>query len=182
MLTEAQKKELLSIARESLTYYLKNRKMKEFTTQDKFLQEKQGAFVTLKNHGELRGCIGYIVGVEPLFQTVAEMAVNAGTRDTRFPPVTLKEIGDITFEITALSPFKKIDSVDEIQVGTHGLYIKKGLYSGLLLPQVATEYGWDRDTFLMHVCNKAGLPADAWKDDDAEIFVFSGDVFSEEEK
>ena len=181
MLSESEKKELLQIARESLEHYLKTGNMKVFSCKSENLKTMQGAFVTLKNHGKLRGCIGYIIGVKPLFETVAEMAVNAGTRDMRFPPVTLEELKDITFEITAMTPLEKISSPDEIEVGKHGLYIKKGFYSGLLLPQVATEYGWDKLEFLKNVCFKAGLPGDAWKEG-AEIFTFSGQVFSEKEK
>ncbi|MBN1521849.1 MAG: AmmeMemoRadiSam system protein A [Candidatus Aureabacteria bacterium] len=181
MLNAAQQKELLRIARESLTFYLEQGNMKSFSVDDEILQQKQGAFVTLKNKGALRGCIGYIVAVKPLYETVAEMAVNAGTKDTRFHSVTLEEMKDITIEITVLTPFQKIKSVDEIEVGKHGLYIKMGFYSGLLLPQVATEYGWDRDEFLKHVCFKAGLPGDAWKKG-AEIYLFSGQVFGEEEE
>ena len=179
MLNDIDKKELLHIARESLSYYLEHGKMKEFSVQSETLKEKMGAFVTLKNKGDLRGCIGYIVGVKPLYETIAEMAVNAGTRDTRFSPVSANELKEIKFEISALTPFKKIDSVDEIEVGKHGLYIKKGFYSGLLLPQVATEYGWKRDEFLEYVCFKAGLPKDAWTKN-AEIFIFSAQVFGEE--
>ena len=179
MLNNEQKKKLLLIARESLAYYLEHGKMKNFSVEDKVLLQKQAAFVTLKNKGNLRGCIGYIAAVKPLYETIADMAVQAGTNDPRFNPVTIKELKDITIEITVLSPFKKIDSIDEIEVGKHGLYIKKGFYSGLLLPQVATEYGWEREEFLMHVCFKAGLSEDAWKKD-AEIYIFSGQVFSEE--
>ena len=109
------------------------------------------------------------------------MAVNAGTHDTRFSPISLEEIKDITIEITALTPFEQIHSPVQIDVGKHGLYIKKGFYSGLLLPQVATEYGWDKYEFLKHVCHKAGLPADAWKEG-SEIFIFSGQVFSEKKE
>ncbi|MCK5707311.1 MAG: AmmeMemoRadiSam system protein A [Candidatus Aureabacteria bacterium] len=180
MLNEDNKKELLRIARESLDSYLKDGNEKEFSVESEILKEKMGAFVTLKNKGNLRGCIGYIIGVKPIFETVAEMAINAGTRDTRFSPVTASELAEIRFEISVLTPFEKIDSIDEIEVGKHGLYIKKGFYSGLLLPQVATEYGWDRDEFLKHVCQKAGLGMDAWKQG-AEIFIFSAQVFGEEE-
>jgi uncharacterized protein len=181
MLTKSEKKELLSIARESLAYYLQNGKIKDFSVSNEKLKRKQGAFVTLENHGELRGCIGYIVGVKPLYETVAEMAVNAGTRDTRFYPVKAKELTEISFEISVLTPFEKIDSPEQVVVGKHGLYIKKGFYSGLLLPQVATEYKWDKYEFLKHVCQKAGLPDDAWKTG-SELYVFSADVFNEEDE
>jgi len=105
------------------------------------------------------------------------MAIQAAFHDPRFNALTKEEYDDIEIEISVLSPLKKIDSIDEIQVGTHGIYIEKGFYSGLLLPQVATEYGWDRKTFLEHTCYKAGLPKDAYKEKDTNIYIFSADIF-----
>ena len=180
MLNNEQKKLLLKIAKESLEYYLKEGKQKKFEVKDPVLTEKSGAFVTLKEFGQLRGCIGYIVAAKPLYETVAEMAISAGTKDPRFSPVKLEELKDIMIEITVLSPLKKINSIDEIEVGKHGIYIQKGFHSGLLLPQVATEYGWDKIEFLENTCYKAGLPKDAWKEG-ADIYIFSGEVFSEED-
>ena len=141
------------------------------------LMEKRGAFVTLKKHGQLRGCIGHIKGIKPLYKTVGEMAVAAAFNDPRFNPVTEAELSDLEIEISVLTPLRRIKDVEEIEVGKHGILIEKGFYSGLLLPQVATEYGWDRKTFLEHTCLKAGLPTDAWKDKDTMIYIFSAEVF-----
>ena len=105
------------------------------------------------------------------------MAIQAAFNDPRFEPVTSDEWKDIDFEISVLTPMRKIDDVNEIEVGVHGLYIEKGVHSGLLLPQVATEQKWDRTEFLEYTCYKAGLPKDAWKSKDTDIFIFSADVF-----
>ena len=141
------------------------------------LMEKRGAFVTLKKHGQLRGCIGHIKGSKPLYKTVGEMAVAAAFNDPRFNPVTEAELSDLEIEVSVLTPLKRIKDLEEIEVGKHGILMKKGFYSGLLLPQVATEYGWDRKTFLEHTCLKAGLSTDAWKDKDTMIYIFSAEVF-----
>ena len=142
------------------------------------MNEHRGAFVTLHKEGKLRGCIGHIRGEKPLAKTVAEMAEAAAFQDPRFPPVTSEELGLLKYEISVLTPFRQISDVEEIEVGVHGIYMKRGSCSGLLLPQVATEWGWDRNTFLEHTCTKAGLPEDAWKDKKTEIYIFSADVFS----
>jgi AmmeMemoRadiSam system protein A len=112
-----------------------------------------------------------------LYKSVEEMAAAAAFQDPRFPPVSKSELKDLDIEISVLTPFKQITHVSEIEVGKHGIYMERGFYSGLLLPQVATEYGWDRDTFLEHTCRKAGLPPDAWKDKDTRIYIFSADIF-----
>ncbi len=141
------------------------------------LEEKCGAFVTIKNRGSLRGCIGYVRGYQPLHETVRQMAIHAAFSDPRFEPVTKDEWADCECEISVLTPMKKIKSIDEIEIGVHGLYIEKGTHSGLLLPQVAREQGWDRTQFLEHTCYKAGLPKDAWKSKGVNIYIFSADVF-----
>lgn len=141
------------------------------------LRQKCGAFVTIKNCGTLRGCIGYVRGYLPLHETVKEMAVHAAFNDPRFDPVDKDEWKDIDFEISVLTPMKKIKDISEIEVGVHGLYIEKGVHSGLLLPQVATEQNWDRIAFLEYTCLKAGLPKDAWKSKGADIYIFSAEVF-----
>ena len=117
----------------------------------------------------------------PLDETVREMAEAAATRDYRFQPVTPQEIPDIDIEISALSPLWKIDDINEIEIGTHGIWITKGVYRGVLLPQVATEQGYDRIAFLQQTCRKAGLPPDAWKDSDTVIEIFIADVFGEKD-
>ena len=181
MLNGIQKKRLLEIARRSLEGYVVSGKREKFSEIDPVLIREHGAFVTLNKHGQLRGCIGHVIGDSPLYKTVADMAIEAGTGDPRFPKVDVSELKNIEIEISVLSSLERINDVERIQVGKHGILIRKGFYSGLLLPQVATEYGWDRNTFLEHTCNKAGLPADAWKDKSTQIQIFSAVVFSEKE-
>jgi len=141
------------------------------------LRRKMGAFVCLKTKGELKGCIGHIRGLMPLDETVRQMAIEAAFHDPRFLPLDRAEWMDTDIEISVLTPMKRISDIDEIEVGVHGIYIEKGVDSGLLLPQVATEYGWDRQAFLEYTCMKAGLPRDAWKSKETRIFIFSADVF-----
>ena len=141
------------------------------------LSEPGTAFVTLRSGGRLRGCIGYTEPHTPLFRTVRECAVAAATEDPRFPRVTPAEVADLRIEISVLTPLLPIRPEDAT-VGVHGLMIRKGANRGLLLPQVAVEYGWDRQTFLSQVCAKAGLPPDAWKED-AELYSFTAEVFGE---
>lgn len=178
-LDAGQKAEVLKIARTTLEAWVRDQKVPPYRTDDAKLNTKCGAFVTLKLDGELRGCIGYVQAVEPLWKSIQDMAVNASTKDPRFPPVTPAELARITIEISVLSPLERCDDVNKIIVGTHGIVIKKGWNSGLLLPQVAVEEKWDRLTFLEHTCWKAGLPPDAWKSG-AEILIFSAQVFGEE--
>jgi AmmeMemoRadiSam system protein A len=177
MLSDAEKKELLKIARETVRQHTTRGNSPEFRVESSALLEKCGAFVSLHSHGELRGCVGYIEGVLPLWETVREMAVSASSEDSRFEPLSADELKDIEIEISVLSPLKLVKDVSEIEVGRHGLYIKKGFRSGLLLPQVAAEYGWDRTEFLEETCQKAGLPSDAWKHN-AEVYLFEAQVFS----
>lgn len=175
-LSGEEKEKLKKLVRDSIEGVLFGRECapEEFTGS---LEEKSGAFVTIKNRGSLRGCIGYVRGYQPLYETVRQMAIHAAFNDPRFLPVAKDEWADCDFEISVLTPMKKIERVDEIEVGVHGLYMEKGVHSGLLLPQVAAEYGWDRAQFLEHTCEKAGLPKDAWKSKDIDIYIFSADVF-----
>jgi len=176
-LSEEDKKTLHQIAKTVIEHQAKGKPIPEFKILSPVLKENRGAFVTLHKKGQLRGCIGYLEGRGPLHRTVEEMAEAAAFRDPRFPPVTERELSELDIEISVLTPLKKVTDVNEIEVGKHGIYIKKGWYSGLLLPQVATEYGWDRKTFLEHTCLKAGLPSNAWKEKDTEIYIFSADIF-----
>ncbi len=178
-LSLSEKKELLRIARTTLEKHIRGEKVPEFTPLTERLKERCGVFVTLKKKGELRGCIGYIQGVEPLYQAVSTMAIQASTQDPRFLPVQEEELKDIKIEITVLSPLRKISDIKEIEVGRDGIYIRKGLYSGLLLPQVAIENNWNREQFLAHTCLKAGLAPSAWKDKESEIYIFTGEIFQE---
>jgi AmmeMemoRadiSam system protein B/AmmeMemoRadiSam system protein A len=176
-LNEEEKKTLHQIAKTVIENKARGKGVPEFKIESPILKENRGAFVTLHKKGQLRGCIGYIEGHGPLHKTIEEMAEAAAFRDPRFTPVKEKELPELEVEISVLTPLKKIKDVNEIQVGKHGIYIKKGWYSGLLLPQVATEYGWDRLIFLEHTCQKAGLPSHAWKEKDTEIYIFSADIF-----
>ena len=137
--------------------------------------------MTLTSRGRLRGCIGYIEALKPLRETISEMAASAAFEDWRFPPVTESELEDIEIEISVLSPLRRIDDPSLIEVGTHGIIVTKGGKRGLLLPQVALEWKWDRETFLRQTCIKAGLPEDAWKEDGTAIEIFSADIFNERE-
>jgi AmmeMemoRadiSam system protein A len=178
-LTAKEKDTLLDIAKKAITAKVNNKDIPKLIVGSQSLQEKRGAFVTLKKHGLLRGCIGYIKPVKPLGETVQEMAVAAAFHDPRFPSLKPEEVRDLTFEISVLSPLKRIKDINEIEVGKHGLYIIRGYNSGLLLPQVAVEYKWDRETFLKETCCKAGLPMQAWMDKETEIHIFSADYFGD---
>ncbi|MFQ6041864.1 MAG: AmmeMemoRadiSam system protein B [Candidatus Poribacteria bacterium] len=177
-LNDASKKELLKIARSSIEEYLNSGNVSQVKPKNSELLKNCGAFVTLKEAGNLRGCIGYTQPIMPLCETVTRAAIAAATQDPRFKPISKGELKKIEIEISVLSPLRQIKNVNEIEVGKHGIIIRKGWHSGLLLPQVATEEGWDRMTFLQYTCRKAGLPTDAWKEN-ADIYVFTADVFSE---
>ncbi len=179
-LNAGERAKLLTIARESIAQYLENGTLPQFTVAEPYLLRKSGAFVTLEQKGELRGCIGHIVAQQPLYTTVQHAAVNAATEDRRFPPLTPEELEEISIEISVLSPLKRITTIDEIEVGKHGLVIVAEGRSGLLLPQVASEEGWSRQEFLQAICRKAGLPEDAWQQG-AALYTFTAVVFGEEE-
>ncbi len=173
------KRTLMHIASTTIDRVVRGGKAPDFEVTSEDLLENRGAFVTIHKQGQLRGCIGYIIGVKPLWETVREVAESAALRDPRFPSVSPAELDNLDLEISALSVPRIIHDVAEIQVGVHGIIMRRGYSQGLLLPQVATEYGWDRETFLEHTCMKAGLPTDAWKDSDTEIQIFSAEVFDE---
>ena len=176
-LTEQEKNILKNVVSETLESVVNGGKIPVFNNFNGKLGEHWGAFVTLTRKGQLRGCIGHIIGDKPLITTVAEMAEAAALEDPRFPPVKPPELPEIEFEISVLTPIREIKDVNEILVGRDGIIITKGWNRGLLLPQVATEYGWDRITFLENTCRKAQLPKDAWKDKDTKIEIFSAEVF-----
>lgn len=178
LLTKIEQRKLLKIARDTITSYVTNGKVPPVDPTSVGLQLESGCFVTIKQKGVLRGCIGNFVSDKPLFKLVQEMAVSASTQDPRFYPMKPHDLADFELEISVLSPLKKAASVDEIEVGTHGIYIIKGSYRGVLLPQVATDYGWDRDEFLRHTCIKAGLQENAWKSG-CDIYIFSAQIFGE---
>jgi AmmeMemoRadiSam system protein A len=177
-LTELDRLVLLQTAREAIAARLA-RRAPVYPPAGDSLREPRGAFVTLKTHGELRGCIGHITSSEPLADTVKEVAQASAFEDPRFPPLGPEEWDAVRIEISVLSPFEPITDASIIQVGVHGIMIRRGSRSGLLLPQVATEQGWDRETFLTHCCYKAGLPGDAWRSPDTRLSIFSAIVFHE---
>jgi AmmeMemoRadiSam system protein A len=176
-LTDNEKKTLLHLARTTIEARATGEPAPSCEAITQTLQEKRGAFVSLHRNGQLRGCIGYISAVKPLYQTIQEMALAAGFQDPRFAPLEKQELVDLDIEISVLTPLREITDTGEIEVGKHGIMIIQGNYSGLLLPQVATEYGWKREEFLGHTCMKAGLQPTAWKDKKTKIFVFSADIF-----
>ncbi|MCD4747470.1 MAG: AmmeMemoRadiSam system protein B [Bacteroidales bacterium] len=179
-LTEKDKKDLLEIARKTIEEYINNNKTLELQEKNysENLKTHCGAFVTLHKNHRLRGCIGRFTADEPLYKVIQKMAIASATQDSRFPKVTSPEINKLEKEISVLTPMKKIKSIDEIEMGRHGIYIKKGWATGTFLPQVATETGWTKEEFLGHCArDKAGIGWDGWKD--AEIFIYEANVFNE---
>lgn len=181
-LSTADQELLFRVARESIQAHLKGDPDPLPPDPPPILAQPMGVFVTLTRQGRLRGCIGFLEAVKPLIEAVREMAVAAAFRDPRFPPLREEEFADLDIEISVLSPMRPIKDVEEIQVGRDGLYMEQGVCRGLLLPQVATQCGWDRDTFLSQTCCKAGLPPNAWKDPATRIFAFSADILHEPPK
>ena len=180
-LNQDEKKELLRLAKNTIEKFLKFSEFKIEDTKLSSLKEKRyGVFVTLKKFGELRGCIGYVEPIKPLYELVQMAAYSAAFEDPRFPPLNKNELNFIKLEISMLGKPHQIEDISEIEIGKHGLIIEKGFNRGLLLPQVATEYGWDVKEFLSHTCLKAGLSPDCWEDPNTKIYVFEGIVFEEE--
>lgn len=179
-LSEEEKKELLAIARKSVERAVGQRQSyePEPAKSEKLLTE-YGAFVTLTEAGRLRGCIGYVAAMKPLYLTVRDTASYAALRDPRFTPVTPGELPALEYEISVLSPLRRVLDPETIQVGRDGLLMKNGGHEGLLLPQVPTEQGWDRKTFLEQTCQKAGMSRDCWKNENTDIFRFTAVVFNE---
>jgi AmmeMemoRadiSam system protein A len=180
MLSETQRKQLLTLARESISAALNGSRPEVSGDQfDETLRRPSGAFVTLTENDELRGCIGSIEAVAPLYLAVVQSAINAAFRDPRFYPLAPDELAKIHLEISVMGPIEKVTDVNDIEVGRDGLIISRGRSAGLLLPQVATDYGWDRETFLEQTCVKAGLPRNAWREPGTTIEKFSAEVFGE---
>lgn len=187
-LTAVQQQELLRLARAAIRHYLETGKMLAVETADPVLQTPAGVFVTLRTLDDLpapkaarlRGCIGHMEADWPLAQVVAAMAVKSASRDPRFPPLELAELDQVAIEISVLSPLQPLEDVARIELGRHGLYISHEQRRGLLLPQVPILFGWTRQEFLEHLCQKAALPRDAWRE--AELWWFETAVFEEEIK
>jgi len=171
---------LLRLARTTITSRFDRSEDGDCDLPEGPLTEHRGAFVTLTIDGALRGCIGHVVAVEPLWKSVRENAAAAAFRDPRFPPLSDDELDRIEIEISALSPLDEVGDPSSIVVGTHGLLVERGPSRGLLLPQVAGQYGWDRLTFLDHTCRKAGLDPGCWSHPETRIFTFTVESFAEE--
>ncbi|RQW78267.1 MAG: AmmeMemoRadiSam system protein A [Geobacter sp.] len=171
-----ERKLLLEIARDAIVSHLQNTPVPMRDVSNPLLQDNRGCFVCIKIDGKLRGCIGNFTSDKPLYQLIQEMAVSAATKDPRFYPMRKIDLGNFKLEISVLSPLQKISSIEEIEIGVHGLYIEKNFTRGVLLPQVAVECSWDRETFLGQTSIKAGMRPDDWKEG-ADLYIFSADVF-----
>jgi AmmeMemoRadiSam system protein A len=177
-MTDAEQQVLLTTARESIEAWLFKRPPK-YSSSTPELSKPCGAFVTLRHDNELRGCVGHIIAAKPLIETVKEVATQSAFNDSRFPSMTSTRWEGTKIEISVLSPFKYIANYEEIQIGIHGVMIRKEGRSALFLPQVAAEERWDLPTMLTHLCHKAGLIQEAWKAKDAYFEIFTATVFKE---
>ncbi len=180
-----QKQTLLKVARDTVEAVIKGEPTEAPQSDDPELNAPCGCFVTLKNHSRLRGCIGQFISESPLIELVAEMAKSSATGDPRFfaDPISAGELDQLDVEISVLSPLERTNEPLSLRLGVDGIYIKKGRTSGCFLPQVATETGWSKEEFLSYCCaHKAGLAADAWRDPETEVYLFTADVFGAEFK
>ena len=179
-LTEDEGLRGLQLARRSLeTWVRRHERIRPTEPFTGGLAQPCGAFVTIHSFdGQLRGCIGHMIGEGPLGELLIELGISAGTLDPRFAPVSADELDGLKYDISVLSPMRRT-SADKVMPGVHGLLIRSGRQSGVLLPQVATEWGWNREEFLRQTCRKAGLPKDAWQQSPAEIYTFTAQVFEE---
>jgi len=176
--SDEERRWLLRLAHQSIRAAMSGKPLPR-TEASAHLREARGAFTTLHEHGKLRGCVGLVMAVKPLDETICEMARAAALEDTRFSPVTEAELASLQLEISVLSPMFEI-APEDVVVGRHGLMVSYGNHRGLLLPQVAPEWGWDRETFLQQTCRKAGLAPDSWKRG-AKLEAFTAEVFGEKE-
>ena len=179
MTSEVDRQRLLQEARATIVAYIERRSASLAACDSDDLHERRGgAFVSIHHRGQLRGCIGHIDADRSLLRVVRECAVAACSADPRFPPVSATELAGLEIEVSLLGPLEPVASPDDSEVGRHGLLVEQDGQRGLLLPQVATEWRWDRETFLAHTCHKAGLPRDAWKQG-AKLWRFEAEVFGE---
>jgi AmmeMemoRadiSam system protein A len=179
MLTPESQQQLLGIAHDALAARVRRVRIPRPAAAGP--HHCQAAFVTIFCKGELRGCLGRLTPDMPLPDLVSHLAQEVADSDPRFDPVRPEELGDISLEISVLTPEREIQALGEIEIGRHGLIVEKGSRRGLLLPQVATEHGWERNTFVAQACLKAGLAGDAWRHG-ARIFVFEAQVFGESDR
>lgn len=187
-LSDSDGEKLVKTARAVVTEFLKTKnKMKLDKDFEESFSSNAGVFVTLNHKSNLRGCIGYALPDKKLYNALQEAAISAATDDPRFPSVAFEELDQITFEVSILTPPQEIEVSDpqeypsKVKVGRDGLIVKSGFNSGLLLPQVPKEYGWNEEEFLDHTCEKAGLPKEQWKEKDTKILKFEGIVFKEQD-
>ena len=178
LLTNQQQGILLELANSTISNNVIDGYWEESVCDDPALQRMAGAFVTIWVNDALRGCTGYMRGDKPIYQVVQEMAISASTSDPRFSPLRREELENITVGISLLSPLSRVEDVDDIRVGVHGLLIVHQGRRGVLLPQVPTDRGWDKDTYLTNLCYKAGLPGDAWREG-AALYSFTAEIFGE---
>ena len=179
-MNDTNKHALLKVARDTVEAVINRRPNEKPQSDDTELNAPCGCFVTLKNRGRLRGCIGQFTSESPLIELVSEMAKASATGDPRFlaDPIMPGELEQLDVEISVLSPLKRTNDPLSLRLGVDGIYIKRGRVSGCFLPQVATETGWSKEEFLSYCCfHKAGLAPDAWKDPDTEVYFFTADVF-----
>jgi uncharacterized protein len=186
MLSEEDGKFLVKLARRAIAAYLDKREVIKIPENvDPKLNENMGVFVTLNHGKELRGCIGYPEPVMPLLNAVIDAAISAATRDPRFNPLTQTELDNINVEVSVLTKptlievKNPIEYLENIKIGQDGLIVESGPYKGLLLPQVAIEWGWNHEEFLSNTCMKAGLPTDCWFSNDVKIYKFASQIFGE---
>lgn len=179
-LSERDKRDLLRVARDSIERAI-TKQAPSSEEMGGVLGEPAGAFVTLRMRGELRGCIGYIEPRLPLIKTVEEVAAKAALEDPRFYPLTRDECDEVDIEVSVLSQLQQVESTDQIEIGKHGVVLDGGITRGLLLPQVAEEFHWDKETFLRHTAVKAGLPPEAWNHPAVQLYTFTVEKFSESE-
>jgi len=179
-LNSEERQSLLDLARTTIEARLGDRPLPSPRVDLPTLRQVRGAFVTLKVDGQLRGCIGHVIGVVPLWRAVRENAVAAAFEDPRFPPLSIEEFAEVRIEISALTPLR-VSPPEDVMVGRDGVLIECGAARGLLLPQVAVEHGWNREVFLDHTCRKAGLDAGCWRHPNTVISTFSAEVFGEDE-
>ena len=179
-MNDTQKQTLLAVARDTVEVVITGGPIPESQSDDPGLNAHCGCFVTLKNKGRLRGCIGQFTSEGPLIELVSQMAKISATGDPRFfaNPITPGELKELDVEISVLSPLQRTDEPLSLRLGIDGIYIKRGRLSGCFLPQVATETGWSKEEFLSYCCaHKAGLAADAWRDPETEVYLFTAEVF-----
>ena len=180
-LSSQEKSFLLETARESIRGALTG-EPPHYPEATENLQQDCGAFVTLHKEDKLRGCIGHIIATKPLFEAVKELARSSAFEDPRFPPLRLSELDVVDIEISVLTPLERAESAEQVEVGVHGVYIKSGARSGVLLPQVPVEQGWNRRQYLSNLCLKAGLSGDCWTMPHTELYLFTAIVFGEKEQ